>query len=146
LRIAALLLRGISGGSMSDGQIEAAFYGEMGRLIAVKRKHRGISQADLGSLVGCHRNTISRWESGDESIPVWMLLRLADALSCQHLLLLPSRGFTWGMNSCETFGERDPQFKRIDLLKEIGHPQSQKSDEGNSRIKRMVRLAARRSA
>ena len=81
-----------------DGAIEREFCCEQGRLLREKREHRRISQAQLGALVGVHRNTIWRWEDGDAGIPVWMLLRVADALSCNHLALMPAKRYTWGLD------------------------------------------------
>lgn len=75
---------------------ERAFDSEIGRIIESKRKERGISQQMLALSVGVHRNTLCRWESGERGCPLWMLLRIADVLCCNHLVLLPRREYTWG--------------------------------------------------
>jgi transcriptional regulator with XRE-family HTH domain len=93
---------------VTDGMIEGNFYRRMGSLLEAKRKQRGVSQTDVGSAIGVHRNTIMRWESGESAIDMWQLLRLADVLSCNHLLLLPSREFTWGTDLVRLERERDP--------------------------------------
>ena len=42
-------------------------------------------------------------------MPLWMLLRAADVLCCNHLNLLPAQAFTW--NGLRTLtDERDPQL------------------------------------
>lgn len=53
-------------------------------------------QQTLAAEIGVHRNTLMRWEMGEGSLPLWMLLRICDVLCCQHLLLLPARTYTWG--------------------------------------------------
>lgn len=78
------------------GVIESAFNRELGRKIEAKRKQRKICQQDLAREIGAHRNTLLRWESGEGAPPMWMLLRIADVLCCNHLLLLPDVGLTWG--------------------------------------------------
>lgn len=94
---------------MSDGEIESVFYREFGRKLAAKRKHRGFSQESLAAELGVHRNTVCRWERGESPIDLWVLLRLADLLSCQHLMLLPAREFTWGGPMVRRMQvERDP--------------------------------------
>jgi transcriptional regulator with XRE-family HTH domain len=91
-----------------NGQIEAEFYRRMGELIEAKRKQRHMTQTDVAYIVGVHRNTILRWEQGESPVDMWNLLRLADALSCNHLLLLPPRECTWGaLPALEA--ERDPK-------------------------------------
>ena len=75
---------------------ERAFNSAIGLIIESKRKERGISQQMLALSVGVHRNTLCRWESGERACPLWMLLRIADLLCCNHLVLLPRREYTWG--------------------------------------------------
>ena len=91
-----------------DGEVEAAFYAECGRRIVAQRKRRKVSASELAAEVGVHRNTISRWESGDQAIPFWMLLRIADILECNHLFLTPGRDYTWGKYYAY-LRERDPK-------------------------------------
>lgn len=98
-------------GTTQDGAIEATFYQRLGSQIESTRKHRGISQTELGSLLGVHRNTIMRWESGESPVDLWQMLRLADVLSCNHLMLLPPREFTWGGDLRKLLRERDPKAK-----------------------------------
>lgn len=80
----------------NDTQVEAAFYRELGRKLFDKRMSRKMSRETLAREVGCHRNTVMRWEEGDCVIPIWMLLRICDVLCCNHLLILPAREYTWG--------------------------------------------------
>ena len=51
--------------AMTDGVIEGAFYAEMGKKLWCKRTERGWSRAALAKEVGCHRNTIERWEAAN---------------------------------------------------------------------------------
>jgi DNA-binding XRE family transcriptional regulator len=88
--------------------VEAEFYRELGRKLEAKRKERGWNQQSLAAEIGCHRNTLMRYESGEQVIPLWMLLRVCDILCCQHLLLLPAREYTWGALPLYTH-ERDPK-------------------------------------
>lgn len=92
---------------MTDGAIEAGFYAIMGGLIEAKRKERKMTQTEVGNMIGVHRNTIMRWESGEMRMDVWQFIRLADALAVSHLKLLPPRKFTWGVGFDEMVFERD---------------------------------------
>jgi transcriptional regulator with XRE-family HTH domain len=76
--------------------IETAFYQRLGILLAAERRHRHLSQSELALILGVHRNTVMRWEKGECYVDALQLLRLADALSCNHLMLLPPKEFTWG--------------------------------------------------
>lgn len=81
---------------MMEHALEESFYQRLGILLADKRRRVGISQDQLAHLVGVHRNTILRWEKGDQSLDTLHLLRVADALGCTHLQLLPGREMVWG--------------------------------------------------
>jgi len=93
--------------------IEQAFYTELGRKLASKRRERGLHQQDVAHEIGVHRNTLMRWKSGEQGITLWMLLRLCDILSCQHFILLPEREFTWGAELHALRYERDPKRKSV---------------------------------
>jgi transcriptional regulator with XRE-family HTH domain len=104
---------------------EKLFYVEMGRIVTAKRKQRGLSQTALARRVGIHRNTLNRWLNAETHMPVWMILRIADALSCNHLILLPGREFVWRGGQVEEFRperpkppemERPVQFERDPAL------------------------------
>ena len=95
-----------------QGEIEHAFYVDLGRQIAAKRKQRGVSQQNLAQEIGVHRNTLNRWELGHQDAPLWMLLRICDILECQHFILLPDRRFTWGMD-LETFKKERDGFRKV---------------------------------
>jgi transcriptional regulator with XRE-family HTH domain len=99
-----------------DGEIEAAFYGQLGLKLREKRKQRGLSRNDVALAIGTHRNTILRWEMGD-MIPVWMLLRWCDVLSCQHFMMLPARELTWGRELPKITRERDPPISDAEAMK-----------------------------
>lgn len=76
--------------------IESAFYTEMGHLLTDRRNRAGFTQSALAAELGVHRNTVFRWESGEAAVPTWELMRIADVLSCNHSMLIPAKGFTWG--------------------------------------------------
>ena len=93
---------------MNRGEIESAFYVELGRKIAAKRKACKMSMRALGVEVGVHRNTVYRWEVGTGIIGPWHLLRLCDVLHCHFPLMLPAPYFTWGGELAGAIAERDP--------------------------------------
>jgi transcriptional regulator with XRE-family HTH domain len=55
------------------------FQNQLGAEIRRLREAKGWSQQQLGAKVRIHRNTIARYESGDD-IPVMVFLRLCTAL------------------------------------------------------------------
>ena len=89
--------------------LESRFYRELARLLVAKRKLRGITQQDLARRAGVHRNTLARWEDGLGHIPLYMLLRIADILSCNHLALLPGREYVWPGARVEEFNPFPPK-------------------------------------
>ena len=50
--------------------------------VANRRRARGLSQAELASLVGTTQSAIARLESGGRPPRIDTLLRIADALDC----------------------------------------------------------------
>ena len=94
------------------GELEAAFYQELGRKLELRRKSQKMSQQTLAAELGVHRNTLMRWESGEQKAPLWMLLRIADLLSCNLLFLMPSRDYTGGLYR-DYLRERDPSKKAV---------------------------------
>ena len=95
-----------------DGEIEALFYQELGRKLELRRKAQGLTQQALAAELGVHRNEICRWEAGESAMPLWMLMRVADVLSCKPNFLVPSREYTWGIYR-EHLRERDPGKKSV---------------------------------
>jgi transcriptional regulator with XRE-family HTH domain len=101
---------------MSD-DTESDFHYELGRNIRAKRKQRHILQYALANDLGVHRNELMRWEKGECRVPLYMLLHLADLLSCNHLVLLPPRASGWCPKPgpemppySEAQEERDPEL------------------------------------
>ncbi len=76
--------------------IEASFSRELGRRLKIRRRELKLSRREVGFLVGVHQNTILRWEDGDGVVTVWQLLRVADVLQRNFIMLLPDRSYTWG--------------------------------------------------
>ncbi len=50
--------------------------------IAKIRIARGITQAQLAEMIGSYAQTVSRWENGDRSPNIKMLVKVAKALQC----------------------------------------------------------------
>ena len=46
------------------------------------RKEKGMSQADLATMLGVKQNTISGWEKGVREPSLHMLVRLASLFGC----------------------------------------------------------------
>ncbi len=95
-----------------DGEIEAAFYQELGRKLELRRKAQGLTQQALAAELGVHRNEIYRWEDGESAMLLWMLMRVADVLSCKPNFLVPSQEYTWGIYR-DYLRERDPGKKSV---------------------------------
>lgn len=68
--------------NFSDQQLSVA----LGRQIAAERTAQGISQEQLASAVGVHKNTIYRYETGDREITWGAIKKISAALQ-----VLPSR-------------------------------------------------------
>lgn len=73
------------------------------RLLRIKR---GLTQEQLGQLVGYDRSVVSRWETGAAPVPQDVLVRLADILRAPQLLV--DRADPWG----------DPEPVAAEWLKE----------------------------
>jgi len=52
------------------------------------RESRGMTQADLATHVGAHKQTVSRWETGDIMPPMDKLARIAQALGVESSWLV----------------------------------------------------------
>lgn len=86
------------------------FYTELGRKIEAKRKQRKAKQWKLARAIGVHRNTLSRWEGGAE-MTLWEFLRLCEALSMPHTMMLPGEELPSGILLRQLIRERDPKAK-----------------------------------
>lgn len=53
------------------------------------RRHRGLTLEQLAELVGSNNQTIGRYERGERSVTIDVLLQLAPALGCKPADLLP---------------------------------------------------------
>lgn len=82
------------------------FYGELGLKIEAKRKQRRLSRRALGERVGKHRNIIHRWEWG-APMGLHDFLRLCEALSMPHTMMLPGAELPAGMLLRQLVRERD---------------------------------------
>ncbi len=71
---------------------ETLVYREVGRRIRQTRQHRGMSQAQLGQLVGLNRTSITNIEGGHQTLTLAGFLSFADALDTDWADLLNNRG------------------------------------------------------
>lgn len=62
----------------------------IGLIIRSKRKEAGITQADLGELIGISRTSIVNIESGNQSLTIENLYLIAEKLKCPVHGLIPN--------------------------------------------------------
>ncbi len=74
---------------------EKAFYERLGAHLEKMRKSRRLSVCKLSRMIGVHRNTLERWESNLQTVPLWGLLRIADCFGCTLLALIPQDAEVW---------------------------------------------------
>src|SRR6476660_1404240 len=93
--------------------IENSHLAIFGEVLKAFRKHRGLTQQQLATAIGMHRNAISRWEQGDylpESkgivLELAKVLRL-DYLETQNLL---TASFMAQAPLCNVPYQRNPLF------------------------------------
>lgn len=65
------------------------FAQQFGALVHSRRKKRQLTLAALGALVGVHKQTIWRWEAGNQLPDAYDLAHLARAIGCSVKALLP---------------------------------------------------------
>lgn len=68
----------------------AAIDERIGRLIEARRNQEGLSQTDLGRLVGVGQSSIAAYETGERSIQMGRLADIARVLRVPVAALLPS--------------------------------------------------------
>ena len=58
------------------------------------REQKGLTQAELGRVVGCNQSNVARWESGAQKPELTTLLKLADifGVSLDYLMGREERG------------------------------------------------------
>ena len=54
---------------------------KIGKLIAKRRKQKGLTQSQLAEYLGVSNKTVSKWETGGGLPDISLLIDLADALS-----------------------------------------------------------------
>lgn len=62
----------------------------IGALVREKRKAAGMSQPELGDVLGITEQMIQKYERGASSLTVLKLVAIAEALKCTTLELIPS--------------------------------------------------------
>ncbi|MDO5865985.1 MULTISPECIES: helix-turn-helix domain-containing protein [Paenarthrobacter] len=62
----------------------------IGRIIALARDHKRLSQEDLASFIGCDRTTLAGYERGGRPLPANRIPRLVDALGLEPRILDPN--------------------------------------------------------
>jgi transcriptional regulator with XRE-family HTH domain len=71
-------------------QVVDTFYEEFGARVRRARQQAGVSQEQLGHLVGLNRSSISNVEIGRQRVPLHMLMEFANALEVPAGSLLPT--------------------------------------------------------
>jgi ribosome-binding protein aMBF1 (putative translation factor) len=67
------------------------FFAQIAEQVAVRRKERGFSQAELGAMCGTTQSAIARLEAGGRPPRIDTLLRIASALDCELVVDLRPR-------------------------------------------------------
>lgn len=62
---------------------------EFGRRVRALRQERGVSQEELAGLAGVHRTYIGMIERGEKNITLINIIRIAKALGCAAVELIP---------------------------------------------------------
>lgn len=65
---------------MKDQEV---FLRDLGSRISRFRKDQGLTQTQIGKMVGVTQQVIAEYEGGYRNIPIWRLLNLAEALGVQ---------------------------------------------------------------
>ncbi len=73
------------------GAEEGWLFAQIAGQVADRRRKRGLSQADLGALVGTTQSAIARLESGGRPPRIDTLLRIANALDADLSVELHDR-------------------------------------------------------
>jgi transcriptional regulator with XRE-family HTH domain len=68
---------------------EQAFIYEVARRIETARKLRRMGKGLLAATISVHRNTLGRYLKGDQAIPLFYLLQIAEALNVYPWALVP---------------------------------------------------------
>ena len=92
----------------------------IGQKIKELRKSQKLTQTDLAALVGVQKTSISKYESGSVKIPVYMLIRISNALDTSIEYLVGITEEASSINSIDTFfkyidNETDYVISKIDL-------------------------------
>lgn len=66
------------------------FNEEVGRRIRERRLRAGLTQEDLGDAVDLARTSVTNFENGNQSVTLWLALRLSIVLDCLAEDLIPS--------------------------------------------------------
>lgn len=89
---------------------------KIGRFIAELRKQQGLTQAQLGELLGVTNKTISRWENGNYMPEISIIPDLADKLGVSVNELMAGERFT---EQEYRRGADEQLLKNMQLLEEI---------------------------
>lgn len=69
---------------------QTEFNVEVGRLVRRERDRARLTQEDLADAVDLGRTSITNIEQGNQTVTLWLALRLAAALNCPLTALIPS--------------------------------------------------------
>lgn len=73
-------------------------YIEMGSRIRIAREKRGMSLAQLGKHIGVSESTMSRYESGETKVDLFVVKRIAEILNIKETWLLDWNGNNFYLN------------------------------------------------
>ncbi len=90
---------------------QQAFQRELGRKLFTRRRALNITRAALALELGCNRNTIGLWESGEHAMTLLDYLRVCDLLKANVFALMPAQGYTWGVEAPQ--GEKNPSLRAV---------------------------------
>lgn len=74
---------------MASKKPEAVTDAAIGALIRERREKAGMSQPELGAVIDVGPMMISKYESGQSSLSVLKLVKLAEAFGCKTTDLIP---------------------------------------------------------
>lgn len=102
---------------------------KIGRKIKELRLLQGLSQGMLGNIVGVSFQQIQKYESGKNAISIDKLLALAQALSVDLAVLLPTPQVTTALHEESNFEHKDDESSReiLELVREYKEIKSQES-------------------
>lgn len=128
--------------SKTDESIELAKY--VGQRIRYFRKKKGLTQRQLGEMIGKSNNTISNYETGIISPEQDALFAITRALDCTLDDLFPPPGDNDRMlDRAATLSEKELSFEELDFLNELIKKVKSLQGDDRKRFLSNIRLAVK---